>query len=221
MPWWDGEHDLARFGWAIAGSDQAERLHGEVRELTQWVEQTWGVCFPARLGYEVGSESTDDLGIRLTVSRGDFHARVAVEGEATSPPCVRVFGGAGAQSISVVERESASLVRRLRALGVAFGLLVFLSVCVLVVGRREPFFPLSGMLMVLTLLFSLVTGGSVGTWFGERVAERRCRRTRSEAEGDEELQSDLKRFKALARLFVQQREVIASRRRCQPFRHEA
>jgi len=220
MPW-DGEHDSARFGWAIACSDQAESLQAEVGELRKWVEQTWAAYFPATLGYEVDAVEADDLGIHLYASRGDFRARVAVEGEATSPPCVRVFGGARSRSIWVAEREAAELVKRSRALGATFGLLVFLSVCFLVVGKREPFFPLSGMLMVLTLLFSLVTGGGVGTWCGERVAERRCRRARDEAESDEGLQSDLKRFKALARLFVQQRDVIASRRRRQPFRHEA
>jgi len=220
MPW-EGEHDFARFGWAMACSDQAERLREEVGELEQWVAQTWDACFPSVLGYEVGLVPADDLGIHLCASRGDFQARVAVEGEDTSPPCLRVFGGAGSRSISVVEHESAGFVKRMRVFGATLGLLVFLSVCVLVVGQHEPFFPLSGMLMVLTLLFLVVMGGSVGTWYGERVAERRCRRVRTEAERDEGLQSDLKRFKAAARLFVKQREVIAARRRRQPFRHEA
>lgn len=220
MPW-DGEHDFAPFGWAIACGDQAERLADDVGELQQWVEQTWGAYFPSALGYEVASVQADDLGVRLSASRGDFRARVAVESEATSNPCVRVFGGAGSRAISAAERTSAGFVKWLRGLGAAVGLAVFLSVCFLVIGKREPFFPLSGMLMVLTLLFSLITGGSVGVWCGERIAERRRRRVRDEAERDEGLQSDLRRFKALARLFVQQRDVIASRRRRQPFRHEA
>lgn len=219
---WDRESRFAPFGWAIACEGAQGRGREELTALVRWVEDTWRACFPAGRGYRISAAGDrGDEGLRLSVCRGDFRAEVAIEGATGADPRLRMFGTATSEAIRRSERRARTTVLRARNVGAVLGLVVFFGVCWAVIGRYEPHYPLSGMLMVLMLLFSLVAGGGIGTWVAERLAEARCRRARHRADGNHELQHDLDRWKSLSRLLAQQREVIAGRRRRQPFRSEA
>lgn len=218
----DRESTFAPFGWVLASSGPRPQVDQELTSLRGWLEHTWRGYFPAPQGYRVGLRRPDGGAgqLQLTVDRGDFRAEVAIEGGAGSDG-LRMFGTARSATIVASKAQARRIVSRARAAGAATGLLVFAGVCVAVVGRYEPHYPLSGMLMVVMLLFSLVAGGAIGSWVTERLAERRCRRAQARASGDAQLQHDLRRWRSLSRLLAQQRDVIASRRRRQPFRSEA
>jgi hypothetical protein len=60
--------------------------------------------------------------------------------------------------------------------------------------------------------------GGVGAWIGESLADRSHSRARALAEGNPRLQDDLRRWRALMRLFANQRHAIGGAEPGVPFR---
>jgi hypothetical protein len=213
-------HRFAPFGWLETVGGGSHEVRAEIGRLACSTEALWRAQFPLHQGYHVESESSDDA-IDLGAARGDFRALVAIRTDWDERTAVRMFGGAACASVAAAEKRAARFAPRALAVGVVLGLGVFLTSCWLVVGEQEPVFPLSGMLMVVLLVFSLFAGGSLGARLGERMAARHVARARRAAASDQSLQDDLERFAGLARVLTQKRAAFGSMHRRQPFRREA
>lgn len=225
----DERGGISPFGWAVACAGRRPgQLADEVQALVGWSASAWKRHFPPERGYRVTVESPAGVaqGVRMSVSRGDFEARLCIEqslppgrGAGSATPSVRMFG----QAQSIVARRAHDLGERLvqrgRVAGGAAGLGTFLALAWLMIGVNNPIYMLGGMLLVVALLLSLMAGGTLGTWVGERLAEVHRDRARRELDRNVAMHDDIRRWKAVSRQLSAQRTALAGHRR-QPFRNE-
>lgn len=225
----DERGGISPFGWAVACAGRRPgQVADEVQALASWSASAWKRHFPPERGYRVTVESLAGVaqGVRMSVSRGDFEASLCIEhglptvrGAVSATPSVRMFG----QAQSVVARRAHDLgerwVQRGRIAGGAVGLGSFLALAWLMIGVNNPVYMLGGMLLVVALLLSLMAGGTLGTWVGERLAAAHRGRARRELERNVAMHDDIRRWKAVSRQLSAQRTALAGHRR-QPFRNE-
>jgi hypothetical protein len=215
------------FGWSVACSGlKPGQVREEVRRLVDWAAERWTSYFPHNQGYALVIESPagPSNGVVLSVSRGDFRAQVAIENildparKAPGALAVRMFGRANSDALTEAERSREIVVQRCRTVGVGLGLGVFALLCWVSIGVRNPAFYLAGLLMVVAALMSTTVLGGAGAWIGEAIAEHGRARARAAAEANARLQDDLRRWRALVRLFAQQRHAIGGVEPGVPFR---
>ncbi|MEM9454751.1 MAG: hypothetical protein AAGF11_11265 [Myxococcota bacterium] len=162
---------------------------------------------------------------RMFVRRGDFWAQVSVEHalppstERGASPSVRMFGRAQCESLHQAHTRGERVVARARVIGWSSGVAVFLSLAWLMIGVRDPVYVLGGMLLVVALLSTVMAGGALGVWFGERLAALHRDRARRRADADDALREDMRRWKAVSRQLAAQRAALLGSRQ-QPFRSE-
>lgn len=225
----DERGSILPFGWAVAcAGRRAAQVEDEVQALVAWSAGTWKRHFPPERGYQVTVESPAGVarGVRLSVSRGDFQACLAIEqalprrdGAVSATPSVRMFGQA--QSV-VAQRAHAlgeRLVQRGRLVGGAVGLGLFGCLAWLMIGVNNPVYMLGGMLLVVALLLAPMAGGALGAWVGERLAAYHRDRARRMLDGNVAIPDDIRRWKAVSRQLSAQRSALAGHRG-QPFRSE-
>lgn len=215
------------FGWSVPCSGlKPGQVRDEVRRLVDWSTERWQSYFPREQGYSVVIESPagPSNGVVLIVRRGDFRAQVAIENildpvrKAPGALAVRMFGRANSDALTEAERAREIVVHRCRTIGVGLGFGVFALLCWVSVGVRNPAFYLAGLLMVVAALMSTTALGGVGAWIGESLADRGHSRARALADGNPRLQDDLRRWRALMRLFANQRHAIGGAEPGVPFR---
>jgi hypothetical protein len=220
-------HGFDPFGWSVACSGfKPGQVRDEVRRMVDWATERWTSYFPRDQGYAcvIESPAGPSNGVVLTVSRGDFRASVAIENildparKAPGALAVRMFGRANSDALVEAERSREIVVARCRTVGIGLGFGVFALLCWVSIGVRNPAFYLAGLLMVVAALMSMTALGGIGTWIGEAIAERGQARARAIAEGNPRLQDDLRRWRALVRLFAGQRHAIGGAEPGVPFR---
>lgn len=206
------------FGWSVACIGRKPvQVREEVRRVVEWGSHMWSLYFPSDRGYCVTVESPagPSNGVQLSVRRGDFHARVAVENildpgrRSPGALAVRMFGRAVSGAVAQAELEGSVAVGRARNVGLGIGLTVFAGLCWVCIGVRNPEYFLGGLLLVVAGLMSTMAFSTLGAYLGERVSERRSVRARKVAADDEALQDDLRRWRALVRQLSSQRGAIA------------
>lgn len=206
------------FGWSVAcAGRKPPQVREEVRRVVEWAAQTWAMYFPAERGYVVSVDSPagPSNGVQLSVTRGDFRAQVAVESildparRQSGALAVRMFGRAASDALAEAERAGAVAVQRGRVMGVGTGLGIFAVLCWFCIGVHNPAYFLGGLLLVVAGLMCTMAFGTMGAWFGERIADRGNSRARAEIGTDDKLQDDLRRWRALVRQLAAQRAAIA------------
>lgn len=219
--------DFAPFGWSVGCvGRKAAQVREEVRGIVEQAIAQWQTYFPRERGYRVAAESPagPSNGVRLLVQRGDFRASMSIESildpkrKSDDQWAVRVYGRAESTALATTERDGHQVVQRSRTSGVIAGLGLFLSFCWLAIGVHDPVFWLGGLLMVVAALLTTTVGGALGTWVGERLAERRRHRALTGVCSDPGLEMDLKRWRALTRQLVGQRNALMGRMGSAPFR---
>ena len=220
--------EISPFGWAISyGGRGPGQLRDDVRHVEDWSIGAWTRHFPLERGYEVAVErsASNAQGLVLTVRRGEFHARASLEHDVRQhergrgSASVRMFGRAEFEAVRQAHVDGDRMVARSRALGWGGGFGVFLSLAWLMVGVRDPIFVLGGMLLVVALLMTVMAGGTLGAWFGERLAQRSRERAQRQVDADPGIRDDIRRWKAIAKQLASQRAMLLGTRR-QPFRSE-
>lgn len=184
--------------------------------MVEQARQAWESHFPERDGYEVQVDSPAGRGhgVQLRVQRGDFRAAVAIEnGLALSRRSpggrlqVRMFGRAESNLVTRSETLATAAVSVGRHLGGALG---FAAAIVL---SPVPF--ATGMILfgvmfwTVVVLAATISGGALGAFVGERLADFARVRAMRDATCDEHLQHDLRRWKALSRHLASQRSALA------------
>lgn len=224
----DERGGISPFGWAVNfGGHSPSRFRQDVHHLVDWSVGSWKRHFPAEQGYQVSVDKSRDASnaqaLLLTVRRGEFHAQVAVEQDLRrddrGPRCVRMHGRAQFEALSRAHALGERLVSRTRAIGWGGGVALFLCLAWLMVGVRDPVYVLGGMLLVVALLLTVMAGGTLGAWFGERLAEIHRGRAHRQVHADPGLSDDIRRWKAISRQLNARRAVLLGHRR-QPFRSE-
>lgn len=192
------------------------QVRDEVRTMVDWARETWETNFPARDGYEVEVDSPAGRGhgVQLKVQRGDFRAAVEIEnGLAPSRRSagdrlqVRMFGRAQSSAIARTETRASSWIAGGRHIGAGLGLLAA------VVLPPAPFATgmvlLGVMFWTVIALAATIAGGAFGAFVGERLADGARHRAEREATGDQHLQRDLQRWRALSRQLAAKRSTLA------------
>ncbi len=233
----DERGGISPFGWAVAWAGrEPSQLGDDVRSLVETSATTCRRYFPPERGYQVSIDELDPeatagttQGVQMSVWRGDFRARVAIErtagseaGGATarrSPPAIRVYGSARSEALHRAHALGERLVRSGRVLGWTAGTGLFLCLAWLMIGVHDPIYVLGGMLLVVALLLTLMAGGTLGGLVGERLAALHRGRTHRNVGSDEALLDDMRRWKGLSRQLTTQRSMLVGRR-AQPFRRE-
>lgn len=189
------------------------------------VEGLWAAYFPAAAGYVVSRRELPD-GLRLAATRDDFHAEVEVAGgRRRNAPRLRLSGSAGSQRVASTERSATAAVERLRLAGSLLGaLFVMMTASNLLVTPPQftidMLFVLGGLLLVVMLVVTVMTGAGLGAWLGEQVAAGRWAATLDALDHDDELRADLQRWRALVRSLAHHRDALAGGLRGLPFRCE-
>lgn len=225
----DERGGILPFGWAVACTGRPPgHVEGEVRALVEWSAGTWKRSFPPERGYRVTVEPAVGLtqGVRMRVCRGDFEASLSIEHDrrraskvAAASPAVRVFGRAQSVVAGRAHDLGQRLVHRGRIVGGAIGLGTFLALAWLMIGVNNPIYMLGGMLLVVALLLSLMAGGTLGAWVGERIAAYHHHRVRRELDRSPDMRDDIRRWRSVSRQIIAQRSALAGHRG-QPFRTE-
>jgi hypothetical protein len=219
----DERGSILPFGWAIACAGRRPgQAEDEVQALVAWSAGAWKRHFPSERGYRITVEpaTSTDPSVRMSVSRGDFEASLAIEhGSVPRTPSVRMFGRAQSVVVRRAYELGERLVQRGRIVGTVAGLGLFFALAWLMIGENNPAFMLGGMLLVLALLLALIGGGSLGAWVGERLAALHRDRARQKLHRDVAMHDDIRRWKAVSRQLAAQRLALAGHRR-QPFRSE-
>ncbi len=184
--------------------------------MGDWTRDAWESHFPERDGYEVEVDSPAGRGhgVQLKVSRGDFRASVAIENglapsrrSPTGRLQVRMFGRAQSSAIARTENRATALMAAGRQTGAALG---FLAAVLLPPAPFATGLVLLGvMFWTVLMLAATITGGALGAFVGERLADGARDRALREATGDAHLQHDLRRWKALSRQLAAQRSELA------------
>lgn len=176
-------------------------------------------------------------GLRMTATRRDFvatatiecitpvrpaspHTDGAVPAKALptmSRPSIRAFGEAHHEVVRAAHSWGERAIARARLVGATCGIGLFVSLAWLMIGVNDPIYVLGGMLLVVAMLLTLLAGGTLGTWMGERLAGHRCQRARAHLSRDVGLVDDVRRWRAVSRKLAAQRLAL-HRRRGQPFR---
>lgn len=194
--------------------------------MVERLVETWKRQFPAADGYRVTADSPAGRrhGVRLEARRGDFQASVTLETGRVKRTLrgapemrIRMAGRADSHAMATAERAAERMVTRWNGGGATLGGLVFAAICWLVIGVTGPAL-LGGLLMAVMLLVSLTAGASMGSFIGENRARQVRTRARLEAASDPHLSRDLQRWRALARQFSEERQMLAGGRRGLPFR---
>lgn len=223
----DERGSISPFGWMVTcGGRSPTQVRDDVHALAQRSARAWIRHFPPEHGYQVERELPERASFaHFSVRRGDFTATVAVEhdlpagAERGASVSVRMFGRAQSESLHHAHALGERLVTRARAIGWGVGVTVFLSLAWLMIGVRDPVYVLGGMLLVVALLSSVMAGGTLGAWFGERLAKLYRDRAQHRVDADEAMRDDIRRWKAVSRQLGAQRAVLLGSRR-QPFRSE-
>lgn len=208
------------FGWTTPcptdGREQSERH----------IDALWAAYFPEADGYVWARREQAD-GLRLSVSRGDFHAEVEVAGGARrGAPRLHLSGSAGSRRMIATERATTRTLERSRLLGalVGVGFVGFIGSRLLVtppVITIDALTILGGLLMVVMLVVLMMTGAGLGSFFGEQMAAGRWATALAAVGGDTKLRADLLRWRALVRALSHHRDALAGGLRGLPFRSEA
>ena len=221
------QSDCASFGWSVGCTGRKPvQVRDDMRAMVDWAVATWSNYFPVESGYRtaVASPAGPAHGVKLSVERGDFRASVSIEsirragGRGAAQLGVRMFGRAESSGLAEAEHASHRIVAHGRNAGFAVGAGVFAMLCWWAIGITDPVYVLGGLLMVVAGLLSTTAGGTVGTWIGERIADVSRARARNGAARDFALESDLRRWRSLARLLSTQRQAIAGQAGGAPFR---
>lgn len=220
----DERGGISPFGWMVTCAGRSpSQVRDEVRQIAEASARAWARHFPAEQGYRVDIELPDRASAaHMVVRRGDFEAHVSVEhalDDGASSAAVRMFGRAECETVRHAYDLGERVVARARAVGWGGGITVFLCLAWLMIGVRDPIFVLGGMLLVVALLLTVMAGGTLGAWFGERVAELHRGRARRQVHANEGLSDDIRRWKAVSRQLHAQRALLLGSRR-QPFRTE-
>ncbi len=224
----DERGGISPFGWAISyGGRGPGQLRDDVHHVEDWSIGAWTRHFPRERGYEIDVErsASNAQGLVLTVRRGEFNAQASLQHDVRehdggrSSASVRMFGRAEFDVISRARTDGERMVARSRAVGWGGGFAMFLSLAWLMVGVRDPVYVLGGMLLVVALLMTVMAGGTLGAWFGERLAQRAHERAQRQIDADPGLGDDIRRWKAVAKQLASQRSVLLGTRH-QPFRSE-
>ncbi|MCH9682946.1 MAG: hypothetical protein K0V04_16030 [Deltaproteobacteria bacterium] len=228
----DDNGGISPFGWSVAwAGHEANRLGEDVQALVEWSAGTCKRYFPPERGYQIAIEVPAGAaqGARMSVRRGDFTARVAIERTASgrsvaamvrrSTPSIRVYGSARSDTLHHAHQLGERLVQRGRVVGWGVGIGLFATLAWLMIGVRDPIYVLGGMLLVVALLLTLMAGGTLGAWVGERLAEFQRGRARRDVGSNPALPDDIRRWKGLSRQLNAQRSALNGRRAL-PFRRE-
>jgi hypothetical protein len=219
----DERGSISPFGWAIACAGRRPgQVEDEVQALVAWSAGAWKRHFPPERGYQVIVEAPTgtEQSVRMSVSRGDFEANLAIEhGLALHMPSVRMFGRAQSLVVRRAHELGERLVQRGRIVGVTVGLGLFLSLAWLMIGVHNPAYMLGGMLLVVALLLAIMGGSSLGAWVGERIAAHHRDKAHRELDCNVAMHDDIRRWKAVSKQLAAQRTALAGHRR-QPFRSE-
>lgn len=216
----DGARELA---WAVTrvGRSQGE-TRGEFAELVRVVEHEWGAIFPRRLGYTTEQE-IHDAEVRLTASRGDFVARVALccapERQATtsSSAVIRLLASADSREVQAARAAGKRAVDWASWLATSVGVLISLGFCWLTIGAQSA--PLIVGLMLTVIVTVLPFGGHLlGVRVGEKLARRYAFAAERRREHDPSLRSDLERWNSLGRQLRRHRRALARGLAGTPFR---
>ena len=189
------------------------------------VDALWSSYFPAPDGYVLARRVLPD-GLRLSATRGDFHAEVEVAGgQRRGAPKLRLCGTAGSRRVAATERAASFAVERLRLVGSGLGIAFVGLICsqLLVTPMMfmvDALFVLGGLLMVVMLMVLVITGAGLGGWVGEQLVAGRWASTLAALEQDGALHADLQRWRALVRSLGQHRDALAGGLRGLPFRCE-
>lgn len=220
------------FGWSLALRGRApEEFSRELAGLRRQIDELADAHFPASEGYVI-TRVGDPGGLgelRIAIARGDFQAEVEFDCTCTSGQVdtgrVRVCGRSESRALERARRLGLAIIDALRwttgSIGV-LGLATMLALLLSIPPRFavETLFVLAGLLMVVVAILTLVVTVSIGAWIGERIAASLHLRARLQVDADGGLRQDLQRFRALSRVLLAKREILAGDLRRQPFRHE-
>lgn len=215
--------------WAVKRAGRSpDQVKGEVAALERFVDRAWAAHFPVRQGYITLTESLGGPveGVRLRVMRGDFRARLELRCDYQRARgddqaiAILVQSAAHSDELAQIEAQGARRLRRFRWLGAGLGLALFAFIFWPIFASMGP--------AALPLIFGFVVLGIMpigGVVFGGYVAERinagRLARRLAASVGDDALQTDFRRWRALARQLGVARRSIARGSRGGPFRIEA
>lgn len=214
--------------WAVKRAGRSpDQVRGEIVALERFLDRTWAAHFPVRQGYITLTEDVDGPvdGLRLCVMRGDFRARLELRcdyqrarGDAQAL-AILVHSAAHSQQLHQLEERGARRLRRGRRMGVALGLGLFATIFWPIFASNGP--------AALPLIFGFVVlgimpiGGAVlGGYVAERITAARIARRLAASSGDDALQTDFRRWRALARQLGAARRSVARGSRGGPFRIE-
>lgn len=223
----DERGSISPFGWMITCAGRSpSQVQDDVLALAERSARALARHFPPEYGYRVEVDHPRSAAAaHMRVLRGDFRADAAIEhdlrpgagrGESAA---VRMFGRAQCESVHRAHVRGERLVARARVIGWGSGVAVFLSLAWLMIGVRDPVYVLGGMLLVVALLSSVMAGGTLGAWLGERLAALHRERALHRALADEAMRDDIRRWKAVSRQLSAQRALLLGSRQ-QPFRTE-
>jgi len=222
------------FGWSLALRGRVrEDLERDLSGLVGEIEAQVAAYFPEEDGYavatRVATRAAQGRSLEVTVRRGDFSAHVSMDGRCPAEDVVdglvRVSGLAGSRALAAAElrglRASAALRGVMGAVGA--GLIGLMLASMLVIPPRfavETLFFLSGLLMVVISVLTLMTTVGIGGWLGDRLAGWLFHKAAAQAASDAALHQDLQRWRALCRLLISRRALLDGGLRGQPFRNE-
>jgi hypothetical protein len=218
------------FGWSLALRGRVrEDLERDLAGLVGEIEAQVAAYFPEEEGYAVEARATKGRALEVTVRRGDFDAHVSMDGRCSAEQvvdgAVRVSGLAGSRALAAAELRGLRAAAALRWVMGAFGagLIGLMLASMLVIPPRfavETLFFLSGLLMVVISVLTLMTTVGIGGWLGDRIAGRLRYKAAASAASDAALHHDLQRWRALCRLLISRRALLDGGLRGQPFRNE-
>lgn len=215
--------------WAVKRAGRSpDQVRGEVVALERFLDRTWAAHFPVRQGYITLTESLEGpvAGVRLRVMRGDFRARLELRCDYQRARgdeqaiAILVHSAAHSDELAQIQAQGSRRLRRARWFGAGLGLSLFAAIFWPIFASNGP--------AALPLMFGFVAlgvmpiGGIVfGGYAAERVNAGRLARRLAASVGDDALQTDFRRWRALARQLGAARRSIARGSRGGPFRIEA
>lgn len=221
--------DFSPFGWSVGRAGRSpSQVRDDVRSVVERVTARWRSVFPDREGYrvEVTSPAGASNGVQLMVRRGNFHASVSVESilDPTRRPgthahqAVRMFGRAEATSLVTAERAGHQMVQRLRGSGMVISAGLFVAALWTIAGAHSGAYILAGLLTAVAGITMTTLGASLGAYLGEQVGEKARRRAIAATSGDQDLQDDLRRWRALSRELSSIKQELRGAHGAGPFR---
>lgn len=229
----EGARELA---WAVTRVGRRHESHDEFERLVRDVEQAWRAVFPRKLGYQLdehassGPASSEPASpgpacreVRLTVTRGDFMARLELccepERATSNALVIRVVASADSREVAAARAAGRRALGWSTKLTTAAGVLLGFGFCWLTIGVESA--PLIVGLMLTVILGILIVGGhTLGVRIGEDLADRMQLQAARRLDADPALQADLKRWQSLGRQLRWHRRALARGLVGAPFRRD-